>query len=180
MSEKTSNFEERVAEHVVDPDAYNRTQRFKEIHKARQRIADFTSNMTIPKDAAYYDPEEGRRLAHLVSFYIYELEPLIEASKRNEEEFLVRSDRLPYQSLTRWAMNFGDYLEEGKWKSSSPRISLLYFAAANRFYSQIGMDLELDTGENDKGFDYSDLLETGPPGTPQLEVDGGPEEGDGE
>jgi hypothetical protein len=57
---------------------------------------------------------------------------------------------------------------------------MLYFSAANRFFAQVGMDLELTEDKGDAGFDYSDILEEGPPGgdAPQLETDGSDEEGD--
>jgi hypothetical protein len=62
----------------VDPEDYNRKQRFKEIHQARQRVAKFLSEMGLPDEGGgVYHLREGTRLAHLVSLYIMELEPLI-------------------------------------------------------------------------------------------------------
>jgi hypothetical protein len=58
--------------------------------------------------------------------------------------------------------------------------SLRVFQVANKAYANLGMDLEIAEDEGDAGFDYSDILEEGPPGdrdAPQLEADGSGNEG---
>jgi hypothetical protein len=49
-------------------------------------------------------------------------------------------------------------------QTPSPQEVMAYFSAANRFYARVGMDLELAEDEGDAGFDYSDILDEGPPG----------------
>lgn len=58
-------------------------------------------------------------------------------------------------------------------------ISLNAFRMANRFLSKNGIDVEIHESEGDAGFDYSDLLDEGPPGVgdmPEIEADGGQHE----
>ena len=54
--------------------------------------------------------------------------------------------------------------------------------AGMQFLGDVGLDVEMGDGVRDAGFDYSDILDEGPPknNAPQLEVDGGsgnPEDG---
>jgi hypothetical protein len=53
----------------------------------------------------------------------------------------------------------------------SPQESLYFFSAANRFFARVGMDLELVEDQGDAGFDYSDILEDGPPSGDVPEID---------
>lgn len=54
-------------------------------------------------------------------------------------------------------------------------ISKNAFHAANRFCSETGIDIEIMEDDGDAGFDYSDILKTGPPGNgdpPEIRTDG--------
>jgi len=50
------------------------------------------------------------------------------------------------------------------------------FRKVNEFLAEVGLDADMDEEDRDAGFDYSDILEKGPPegNAPQLEADGGP------
>jgi hypothetical protein len=154
----------RFAGEVVDPDDFNRTQRFKEIHEARQRVTEFLSEMEIPDEGGgSYKLIEATRLGHLVSIYIMELEPLIIQSEVDDGELL--SDTLPADSLLQFASRMGVKPADDVYEQTpSPQEVMAYFSAANRFYARVGMDLELAEDEGDAGFDYSDILDEGPPG----------------
>lgn len=155
---------EGFAEQVVDPADYNRTQRFKEIHEARQRVTEFLSQMELPeKGGTMYKTKSATRLAHLVSLYIMELEPLIIQSDFGNGEFF--REGAPYGSLLEFAAAMGVmYGETQEEQILSPQAVMQYFSAANRFYARVGMDLELEEDDGDAGFDYEDILEEGPPG----------------
>lgn len=157
-------FEHRFAEQVVDPDDYNRTQRFKEIHEARQRVTEFLSQMELPdKGGGTYHLREATRLGHLVSLYIMELEPLIIQSDIDDSDLV--PDKLACDSLLQFAASMGVKPGGDEYEQTpSPQEVMHYFSAANRFYARVGMDLELAEDEGDAGFDYSDILEEGPPG----------------
>lgn len=157
-------FGDRFAEQVVDPDDYNRTQRFKEIHQARQRVTEFLSQMEMPdKGGGTYHLKEATRLSYLVSLYIMELEPLIVQSDIDDSELV--PDKLACDSLLQFASSMGVKPGEDQYEQTpSPQEVMYYFSAANRFYARVGMDLELAEDEDDAGFDYSDILEEGPPG----------------
>ncbi len=157
-------FADRFAEQVVDPDDFNRTQRFKEIHQARQRVTEFVSKMKMSdKGGGTYNLREATRLGYLVSLYIMELEPLIVQSDIDDSELV--SDKLPCNSLLQFTSSMGVKPGEDQYEQTpSPQEVMHYFSAANRFYARVGMDLELAEDEGDAGFDYTDILEEGPPG----------------
>jgi hypothetical protein len=177
MSSDDRDGSRRAEELVTDPEDYNRTQRFKEIHEARQRVSEHISEMDIPKTGgSTYNLAEGTRLAHLVSLYIMELEPLIVQSEIDDGDLV--SGSVDGDSLLQFAARLGVKPGEGSApETPAPQESIHYFSAANRFYAKVGMDLELSEDEGDAGFDYSDILEEGPPGgsEPKIEADGGPD-----
>jgi hypothetical protein len=53
------------------------------------------------------------------------------------------------------------------------------FRAVNKFLAEVGLDADMDEETRDAGFDYSDILQEGPPGgsAPELEADGGATDG---
>lgn len=155
-------FEDRFAEQVVDPDDYNRTQRFKEIHQARQRVTEFVSQMELPDDGNGYYLKESSRLAYLVALYILELEPLIVQSEFEEGDLVPNG--LQYGSLQEFAARMGIKFNNDGTSPPSPQEVMSIYSAANRFYARVGMDLEMKADEGDAGFDYTDILEEGPPG----------------
>lgn len=162
--EETSRFDgvsEGIGETVEDPHEYNRLQRFKEIHHARQKVAKFLSDFNVADDGVSYKPAEGAKLGYLVSLYIYELEPLIIQSGIDDSELVPES--LPYDSLRQFANSMGMKKAGKKLKQPKPGDSMKIYSAANQFYAMIGMDLKLKENSGDAGFKYSDILEEGPP-----------------
>ncbi len=154
-----------MTEFVQDPDDYNRTQRFKQIHRGRERVSDFISEMELAKSgSSHYKTESANRLAFLVSLYILELEPLIMQSNFDDSKLI--DDNLPFDSLLGFANTLGTIPNKnGKNSTPAPHTSIRYYSAANRFYARVGMDLELGEEDGDAGFEYEDILEEGPPGT---------------
>jgi len=159
---------------VTDPDDFNRQQRFKEIHDARQRVTEFLSQIDIPKKGGgSYNLREATRLSYLVSLYIFEIEPLIVRSDIDDSELVPAN--LAFDSLLDFAGKMGVKSGPTEYEQTcSPQVVMQYFSGANRFFARVGMDLQLKENEGDAGFDYSDILEEGPPGgdAPQIEADG--------
>ena len=153
-----------MTEFVQDPDDYNRTQRFKQIHRGRERVSDFISKMELVKHGnSHYKPKSANRLAYLVSLYILELEPLIMQSDFDDSQLV--PDDLPFDSLLQFASTLGTVPSDTPGGSTPPPwMSIRYYSAANRFYARVGMDLELGEEDGDAGFEYTDILEEGPPG----------------
>lgn len=196
MSEHNAPTDPQTADAVVtDPDDFNRQQRFKEIHDARQRVTDYMAKFEDrlldndgvhkPGTAPTYAHEQ---LAFRVALYIMELQPLLE-EKGGDDPYM--SDHFPESSpvddLQHFAFNSGmlrEHTAEGKKKTKTAvrvTTSLRVFQVANKAYANLGMDLEVAEDEGDAGFDYSDILEEGPPegDAPQLEADGSGNEGGG-
>jgi len=188
--ENNDQFSGRFAERVVDPDDYNRTQRFKEIHQARQRVTDYMANF---EDRVHHEGRKHTRgaapsivheqLAFRVALYIMELLPLLE-KKGGDDPYMSDhfSEKSPVDDLQQFAFSSGmlrdrhDTRDDSK-TTTAVRVttSLRVFQIANKAYADLGMDLEIAEDEGDAGFDYSDILEEGPPGdrdAPQLEADG--------
>jgi hypothetical protein len=163
---------------VTDPESYNKQQRFREIHRARQRVAEHIAEMEIGDgrdDGTSYQLHEVTRLAHFVSLYILELEPLIERSEWDGEEHI--PDTVNAESLAEWVAVMGMTRKKGDERLPANVFeSMQIFSVANRFVAQVGMDLELEEESGDAGFDYSDILEDGPPGdgeVPEIDTGGG-------
>jgi hypothetical protein len=188
--ENRHQFEDRFAERVVDPDDYNRTQRFKEIHQARQRVTDYMAKFEdrmldndrkhTPGTAPTFAHEQ---LAFRVALYIMELLPLLE-KKGGDDPYMSEhfSEASPVDDLQQFAFRSGMLREhtdkrrnkEDRKTSTAVRVttSLRVFQIANKAYADLGMDLEIAEEDGDAGFDYSDILEEGPPGerdAPEIE-----------
>jgi hypothetical protein len=199
MSEHNAPTDPQTADAVVtDPDDFNRQQRFKEIHDARQRVTDYMAKFEdrllnddknhTPGTAPMYAHEQ---LAFRVALYIMELQPLLE-KKGGDDPYM--SDHFPESSrvddLQQFAFRSGmlkkhtdENRRTGEKRTTNTAVpvteSLRVFQIANKAYANLGMDLEVAEDEGDAGFDYSDILEEGPPGgdAPQLEADGSGNEG---
>lgn len=187
--ENGHQFEDRFAERVVDPEDYNRTQRFKEIHQARQRVTDYMAKIEdrLLGDDRNHKPGTAPTFAHeqlafRVALYIMEIEPLL-SKKGGDDPYMSEHfpESSPINDLRHFAYNSGilrEYDDErnGGKTNTAVRLttSLRVFQIANKAYAELGMDLEIAEEDGDAGFDYSDILEEGPPGdqdAPQIEDD---------
>lgn len=198
MSEHNAPTDPQTPDAVVtDPDDFNRQQRFKEIHDARQRVTDYMAKVedrVVDKDrkhtpgtAPTYVHEQ---LAFRVALYIMELLPLL-AKKGGDDPYMSDhfSESSPVDDLQQFAFRSGmlkkhhDKRRNKEDRTTNTAVSvttsLRVFQIANRAYANLGMDLEVAEDEGDAGFDYSDILEEGPPegDAPQLEADGSGNEG---
>jgi len=193
MSEHNAPTDPQTADAVVtDPDDFNRQQRFKEIHDARQRVTDYMAKFEdrLLNDGRQHTPGRApmwahEQLAFRVALYIMELQPLLEA-KGGDDPYMSDHfpERSPVDDLQHFALHSGMLREhtekrrekEDRKTSTAVRVttSLRVFQIANKAYANLGMDLEVAEDDGDAGFDYSDILEEGPPegDAPQLEADG--------
>jgi len=194
MSEHNTPADQQTPDAVVtDPDDFNRQQRFKEIHDARQRVTDYMAKFEdklldpdweyTPGTAPSYAHEQ---LAFRVALYIMELLPLLE-QKGGSDPYMSTHfrDKSPVDDLQQYAFRSGmlkKHTDDRPNRSSRETntavpvtVSLRVFQVANKAYANLGMDLEVAEDEGDAGFDYSDILEEGPPegDKPQLEGDDG-------
>lgn len=199
MSERNAPTDPQTPDAVVtDPDDFNRQQRFKEIHDARQRVTDYMAKIEdrmvdkdrkhTPGTAPTYAHEQ---LAFRVSLYIMELLPLLE-KKGGDDPYMSNHfpESSPVDDLQHFAFRSGMLRKhtddnprtENRTTNTAVSVteSLRVFQVANKAYANLGMDLEIAEESGDAGFDYSDILEEGPPegNAPQLETDGSDEEGD--
>jgi hypothetical protein len=195
MSEHNAPTDPQTADAVVtDPDDFNRQQRFKEIHDARQRVTGYMANV----EERLFDNDRSHKagtapahvheqLAFRVALYIMELQPLLD-KKGGDDPYM--SEHFPENSriddLQQYAFRSGMLKKTGGntgRNAVSVSESLRVFQIANKAYANLGMDLEITEDEGDAGFDYSDILEEGPPGTgdaPQIKADGSGTEGGGD
>jgi len=141
-------------ETVSDPEAYNRSQRFKEIHRARQNVSKQLSEIEFARDGQSYNAISVARLAHLVAVYIIELEPLIIESEYNDAENF--PNELPYDSLRDFAYKLG--FENRRDNAPMPSVTARVYSVANQFYAKVGMDLDIEDREQTTKID-NNLLE---------------------
>jgi hypothetical protein len=175
---------------VTDPEDFNRQQRFKEIHDARQRVTDYVMKFEerLAKPGTGYKPGTvpayyQTQLAFRVSLYIIELLPLLEKKGGDDPYF---SEHFPESSVVDDLAHFANRSgllrihedtdsQTRRKRGVSVGTALRVFQVTNRAFSELGMDLDVAETERDAGFDYSDILEDGPPGEgkkPQIEADG--------
>lgn len=148
-----------LAEEVIDPEEFNRRRRFRQIHEAKQRVSAAVADIEVSDRGELYIDEE-RRVAQLVALYVHELLPLIEQSTTVSDGEMVGAGIDSHDSLRGFALSMGQ-AEGGVTLETAMRV----YAAANRFYAEIGMDLDLQEEERDAEFSYADILEHGPPGS---------------
>jgi hypothetical protein len=193
MSEHNAPTDPQTADAVVtDPDDFNRQQRFKEIHDARQRVTRYMAKFEdrVFQNESKHTPGTApthvhEQLAFRVSLYIMELLPLLE-KKGGDDPYMSESfpESAPAEDLRHFAFHSGmlrKHTEESKMEKRTTNTavpvtaSLRVFQIANKAYANLGMDLEIAEDEGDAGFDYSDILEEGPPDpdAPQIKSDGG-------
>lgn len=157
---------------VTDPDDFNRLQRFKEIHRARQNVSQAFKkrDRQPPRGLRNVNTDNtSERVAQAVSLYVLELEPLFreavdrgalpEGMARFSDEYY--EGDYEYEDVFDFAYRLGT-TREGK---ASKQMSMQIFRKANDIMRRLGLELELDADDSsDAGFDYSDILEEGPPG----------------
>jgi len=197
MSEQNAPTDPQTPDAVVtDPDDFNRQQRFKEIHDARQRVTEYMAKFEdrlldndrkhTPGTAPMWAHEQ---LAFRVALYIMELLPLLE-NKGGDDPYMSEHfpEKAPVDDLAQFAHRsgmLGEHTDEREGRKTSTALpvttSLRVFQIANRAYAELGMDLEIAEEEGDAGFNYSDILEEGPPegDAPQPKVDGTQTDGGG-
>jgi len=156
MSSETGDDTALRDEHQVsDPDDFNRSQRFREIHQARQRVSAYIKKISIPEDGgSHFYASESARLGYFISMYIFELEPLIHQSDLEESDYL--PDGAFYDSLIEFAYQMGDFNRKAP---AAPQELIIYFSAANRIYADLGMDLQLDDNTEQQTKIDDDVLE---------------------
>lgn len=149
---------------VEDPDEFNRRQRFKEIHDARQRV--------VEAMAGYDEIHEGdlgkvphcamSKMSNLVALYVIELLPLLE---QLDDGLAYGSDRFPERFATNdlghFAMSMGLTNKTRSDHVEPPGMieTMRVFQVANRAFAEMGMDLDLSDGNQDASFSYEDLLD---------------------
>lgn len=191
MSEHNAPTDTQTADAVVtDPDEFNRQQRFKEIHDARQRVTDYMAKIEdrLDNDDRAHTPGTApmvaqEQLAFRVATYIMELLPLLE-KKGGDDPYL--SDEFPddfiVDDLRHFARNSGmlepyENEKHGESYDSAVRLTktLRVFQVANKAYAELGMEIDVAEEKGDAGFTYGDILEEGPPGDgekPDITADG--------
>jgi len=113
---------------VNDPDDYHETQRLREIHEARRDVR------TTLKDLSRFatDGEHNKQqmaLADAVTFYISELEELMDATDYDDS-----LDRGPWDSLRRYATMMGRKSDN---EIAGYEESMFVFREANKFLAEV-------------------------------------------
>jgi len=149
MSEAPQNPSEPTEEpdeeevRVADPQQYNQNQRLKEIHKARQEVADHVRDLEINESTGntvyIYSITE---LAHKVALYVHELEPLMHRADVDSEMF-----ELPESFSHDTVFEYGAAM--GMKPDGNPvgvTESMHVFSRCNQFMAEVGLGADLDGG----------------------------------
>jgi hypothetical protein len=118
---------------LADPDDYHQTQRLREIHKARRKVNDILTEIDGYTDEGTHKSQKSR-LAHAVSAYIAELEPVLAATDVDTD----LSEKMPWDSLHEFADYMGTMPESGKRKRSAGyQLTLLVYRQANSAFAEV-------------------------------------------
>jgi hypothetical protein len=175
---------ERLAEQVADPEAFNQKQRLKEIHKARRN---FHERRQHAKDLQIKGEINYRKYTDLIveafQRYFYELEGLMQRHSRggyylNEVELgeldpLDRDGTIEFTGLMSLAGSVpvvavkGQSLDDrnGETKKrriltyASEEIVMTAFRECNKFLAEAGLDADMEDQNDEAGADYSDILD---------------------
>lgn len=119
---------------LADPDDYHRTQRLKEIHRARQRVHKAIDGFDYP-DKGSDARAQRQRLAYAVSMYVSELENVI--SDTDADASL--PDHYPWSDVQQYADTLGyipaDFDHETNY--APKRDSIQVFRKCNRILADL-------------------------------------------
>jgi hypothetical protein len=113
---------------VNDPDDYHETQRLREIHEARRDVR--TTLKDLSRFATDHEHNEQQMaLADAVTFYISELEELMDATDYDDS-----LDKGPWDSLRRYATMMG---RKSDGEIAGYEESMFVFREANKFLAEV-------------------------------------------
>lgn len=163
MTDSTDAATASLAEQVIDPEEFNRRRRFRQIHEAKQRVSAAVADIEVSERGELYVDEE-KKIGQLVALYVHELLPLIEQSTTVSDGEMLDDEVSSHDSLRGFALSMGQADEAVELNTA-----MQIFAAANRFYAKIGMDLDLKEEAEVAVGEYSDIEELPPDGDPAAE-----------
>lgn len=144
MTEERTEEDEPLA--LADPDDYHRTQRLKEIHKARQEVHSKLRGFDRP--TRFREGQNQRmKLAYATSAYVSELEPLI----HDLDADISLPDHWPFDDILQYADALGchpnDYNPDGmpdKIDYSPKRNTMQVFRRCNQILATVKPLIEED------------------------------------
>jgi hypothetical protein len=175
---------ERLAEQVADPEAFNQKQRLKEIHKARRNFHDRrqrAKDLKVEGEINYRQYTD--LLVEAFQRYFYELEGLMQRHSRGEhylyEVELGELDPLDKDGVIEFTglmslagsvptVAVNGYSMDDKRGSTSERqiltvasetIVMRAFRECNKFLAEAGLDAEMEDDNDEATADYSDILD---------------------
>jgi hypothetical protein len=144
QQEPDTDTEDEPEIQLADPDDYHRTQRLKEIHKARRRVtekvADLDVNRRHPSKIKTYSITE---LNHTVAMYINELIPLIEHADVTQEDISL-PDTCAHDDVIQYARGMGMGEDGGP---VSPAHSMEVYRTCNRILADVKPLIEEDDSD---------------------------------
>jgi len=175
---------ERLAEQVADPEAFNQKQRLKEIHKARRNFHDRRQRA---KDLKVEGKIKYRQYTDLLveafQRYFYELEGLMQRHSRGEHYLhqvelgeldpLDKDGNIEFTGLMSLAgsvptVAIDGYTTDdrvGKKRDrqiltvASEAIVTRAFRECNKFLAEAGLDADMEDDSDEATADYSDILD---------------------
>jgi len=125
---------------LADPDDYHRSQRLREIHKARRKVHDCFTNIDTWVDTDTHNNQKGR-LAHAVAAYISELLPIF----RQTDTDTSLPPKLPWNSFSRYVTTTGFDPDANEY--ASYQVSMSVFETANQRFAEVKPLVEPDDND---------------------------------
>lgn len=117
---------------LADPEDYHRTQRLREIHEARRTVHEVLREIDAYTGRSEHNSQKGK-LAHAVTAYITELEPLIHQADVDE----TLPEGYPWDTLSEYADMMGYHEKDGGGEIAGYHRTMFVFRRANTILSEI-------------------------------------------
>jgi hypothetical protein len=127
---------------ITDPDQYHERERLREIHDARQTVHKILRDINPYTQTSEHEQQKGR-LAHAVSAYIAELEPLFIATDVDTE----LPEPMPWDTLESYADTLGTRYDKEDPETPSYKVSTYIFRQANAAFAEIKPVVDDETDE---------------------------------
>ena len=125
---------------LADPDDYHRSQRLREIHKARRKVHDRFTNAETWTHSDEHANQQGQ-LAHAVTAYLVELLPIFRQTDTNTS----LPPQLPWEDFGRYVTHSG--YDKVKDEYASYQASMVVFETANQRFAEVKPLVEPDESD---------------------------------
>ena len=122
---------------LADPDDYHRSQRLRQIHKARDKVHQHFTSFDTYTGEATHNNQKGR-LAYAITAYVIEILPIL----RQTDTSIALPPQLPWDTFSEYVTTTGHDYERDEYGSYQE--AMMVFELANQRFAEIKPLVETD------------------------------------